>query len=175
MPTTRSRRAEGGLLYEYEHGHDMAMAGNTLPCSALPVQRSQSWVIRPFKCKIIAPVMLYAAPAPAPSPLMQLFDPRRPLVHAAVDGSRHGQRAADDGAHAGQEAEEGLGALFAVDHFHGGDVLLGMLENARWRDDANGRHVRRRRRRRGCRRGRAGAPCGPPRRRSRRRGCACGS
>ena len=76
--------------------------------------------------------MLYDTPPYPPSlpasPLMQLFDPRRPLVHAPVDGRRHGQRAADDGAHAGQEADEGLGALFAVDHFHGGDVLVGTSE-----------------------------------------------
>ena len=56
--------------------------------------------------------------------LMQLLDARCTLVDAPVNGRGDRQRAADDGADAGQEADEAPGALFAVDYFHRGDVLV---------------------------------------------------
>lgn len=54
---------------------------------------------------------------------MHLLDLVRALVQHAVDGRGDGQGAADDGAEADKETGEGLCALFAVDDFHGGDVL----------------------------------------------------
>lgn len=55
---------------------------------------------------------------------VHLLDLVGALVQHAVDGGGHGKGAADDGAEADEEAGEGLGALFAVDDFHGGDVLF---------------------------------------------------
>ena len=54
---------------------------------------------------------------------MHLLQPRATLVQSPVDGSGDGQSSAHDGADADEEAREGFGAGFAVDDFHGGDVL----------------------------------------------------
>lgn len=56
---------------------------------------------------------------------MHLLDLVRALVQHAIYGGGDGERAADDGAQADEEAGEGLEALFAVDDFHGRDVLVG--------------------------------------------------
>ena len=60
------------------------------------------------------------------STLMHLPHGPVALVQRAVDGRGDGERAADDGAHADQEARERLLPRLAVDDFHRGDVL-------RWR------------------------------------------
>lgn len=57
------------------------------------------------------------------SSLMQLFDPACALIHASVDSCRHRQRAPNHGTYASEEAEEGLGTIFAVDDFHRRDIL----------------------------------------------------
>lgn len=58
--------------------------------------------------------------------ILQFLDARDTLVGSSVDGGGHGEGATDDGAETRQEACEGLGALFSVDDFHGGDVLWGV-------------------------------------------------
>lgn len=46
------------------------------------------------------------------------------LVQQPVHGSSDRESPANDCAEADEEPREGLGALFAVDDFHGGDVLI---------------------------------------------------
>lgn len=45
------------------------------------------------------------------------------LENTTVNGGSDGEGTTDNGAETGQETSEGLGALFAVDDLHGGDVL----------------------------------------------------
>ena len=59
---------------------------------------------------------------------VHLLQPRTTLVQSPIDSSSDRQSSADNGADADEEAREGLGAGFAVDDFHGGDVLSNMLE-----------------------------------------------
>ena len=54
---------------------------------------------------------------------MQFLYPRCTLVERSVYGCCNGQCAANNGAHAGQEARKCFAAFFAIDHFHGGDVV----------------------------------------------------
>lgn len=55
---------------------------------------------------------------------MHLPHPLMALIQRAIDSGGDGQGAADHGTDADEEAGEGLGAGFAVDDFHGGDVLF---------------------------------------------------
>ena len=68
---------------------------------------------------------------------MQFFQPCRAFVPPSIDCRGDGQRAANDGTDAGQEARERLGPLFSVDDFHGGNILARreeeMLAFAGWR------------------------------------------
>lgn len=55
---------------------------------------------------------------------MQFPNPNPPLIDPTIDRRGNGQRPANDGTHACEEACEGFGAFFSVHDFHGGDVLL---------------------------------------------------
>lgn len=54
---------------------------------------------------------------------MQFLYPRCTLVERSIYSCCNGQCAANDGAHAGQEAGESLAAFFAIDYFHRGDIV----------------------------------------------------
>jgi len=54
---------------------------------------------------------------------VNLLQPGAALVQCSVDSCSDGQGATDNGAHADQEAGEGLRAGFTVDDLHGRDVL----------------------------------------------------
>ena len=101
-------------------------------------------------------------------PLLQVLGPEllqssRTLEETSVDCSSNGQRATYDSAETCQEAGESLGALFAVDNLHGGDVLR-LVSNRSTEDRAGrGQNLRMRKRHRECRPWRADV-LGDPRR-----------
>lgn len=67
---------------------------------------------------------------------MQFLHSHRAFIKATVNGSGDSEGTSDDRTDAGQEAGKSLRAFFAVDNFHGGDVLkkrtglrIGLLED----------------------------------------------
>lgn len=54
---------------------------------------------------------------------MQFLHSHRAFIKATINGSGNGEGTSDDGTDAGQEAGKSLGAFFAINDFHGGDVL----------------------------------------------------
>ena len=77
---------------------------------------------------------------------MQFLYPRCTLVECSVYSCCNGQCATNDGAHAGQEAGECFAAFFAIDYFHGGDVVaeedawdaapvIGVRQSQQWQRD----------------------------------------
>ena len=59
---------------------------------------------------------------PLPLPFLHLLHLLRPRIRPTIYRRSHCQRAANDGADADEEGGEALGALLAVDDFHGRDV-----------------------------------------------------
>ena len=73
--------------------------------------------------KFVGIFAIIQTPIPPKSPLMQFPYPRRAFIKRPIYRRCHGQRAANDSTHTGQETRECFASFFPVDYFHGRDVV----------------------------------------------------